>query len=82
MNLLRGWREPRKYDGPDATLERFLELWGILKYVVLLAIIIVAGKGGGYILCTSHNIQADTPLENLDALLSAYNEYGRYPLSG
>jgi len=36
------------------------------------------GKGGGYILCTSHNIQADTPLENLDALLAAYRDYGRY----
>ncbi len=35
-------------------------------------------EGGGYILCTSHNIQADTPLANLDALLAAYNDYGRY----
>jgi len=34
--------------------------------------------GGGYILCTSHNIQADTPLENLFALLDAYEEYGKY----
>lgn len=39
------------------------------------------GKGGGYILCTSHNIQADTPMENLDVLLDAYRNYGRYPLS-
>lgn len=38
------------------------------------------GKGGGYILCTSHNIQADTPLENLDALLRAYHKHGSYPL--
>jgi uroporphyrinogen decarboxylase len=36
------------------------------------------GHGGGYILCTSHNIQADTPLENLDALLDAYRDCGRY----
>ena len=36
------------------------------------------GKGGGYILCTSHNIQADTPLENLNALLGAYRDWGRY----
>lgn len=36
------------------------------------------GKGGGYILCTAHNIQADTPLENLDALLDAYRRYGAY----
>lgn len=34
--------------------------------------------GGGYILCTSHNIQADTPLENVRALLGAYREYGVY----
>ena len=34
--------------------------------------------GGGYILCTSHNIQADAPLENVHALLAAYAEYGRY----
>ena len=34
--------------------------------------------GGGYILSTSHNIQGDTPVENVVALLSAYREYGRY----
>ncbi len=34
--------------------------------------------GGGYILCTSHNIQADTPLENVQALLEAYRDYGCY----
>ena len=34
--------------------------------------------GGGYILCTSHNIQADTPVENLEALLRAYGDFGRY----
>lgn len=37
------------------------------------------GAGGGYILCTSHNIQADTPLENLEALLRAYAECATYP---
>ena len=36
------------------------------------------GPGGGYILCTAHNIQADTPVENVEALLSAYKEYGHY----
>ena len=34
--------------------------------------------GGGYIACTSHNIQADTPLENVTALLRAYHDFGRY----
>ncbi len=36
------------------------------------------GPGGGYILCTSHNIQADAPVENVQALLQAYHDCGRY----
>ena len=35
-------------------------------------------SGGGYILCTAHNIQADTPIENVKALLRAYKDYGSY----
>ncbi len=34
--------------------------------------------GGGYILCTSHNIQADTPLDNLKTLFQAYKDFGKY----
>ncbi|MEW6752044.1 MAG: uroporphyrinogen decarboxylase family protein [Candidatus Latescibacterota bacterium] len=34
--------------------------------------------GGGYILGTSHNLQADTPLANAQALWAAYREYGTY----
>ena len=34
------------------------------------------GEGGGYIFCTAHNIQVDTPIENLRALLAAYRDYG------
>jgi uroporphyrinogen decarboxylase len=34
---------------------------------------------GGYILCTAHNIQADTPLENVEALFQAYAESGVRP---
>ena len=33
---------------------------------------------GGYIFCTSHNIQADTSTENVIALLEAYLKYGKY----
>jgi uroporphyrinogen decarboxylase len=33
---------------------------------------------GGYIFGTAHNIQADTSVENVLALLSAYHTYGRY----
>ncbi len=32
---------------------------------------------GGYIFCTSHNLQSDTPIENIIALMEAYLEYGR-----
>ena len=34
--------------------------------------------GGGYIVCTAHNIQVDVPLENVVALVEAYREYGWY----
>jgi len=38
-----------------------------------------AGKpGGGYIVCTAHNIQVDVPLENVIALVEAYQEFGWY----
>lgn len=37
-----------------------------------------AKKGGGYIICTAHNIQIDTPIENVVALFEAYHEYGNY----
>jgi uroporphyrinogen decarboxylase len=34
-------------------------------------------QDGGYIFCTSHNIQADTPVENIISLMDAYHQYGR-----
>ncbi len=38
-----------------------------------------AGKpGGGFIICTSHNLQRDVPLENILALFQAYHEFGAY----
>jgi uroporphyrinogen decarboxylase len=37
----------------------------------------VVGSDGGYILGTAHNIQADTSVENVQALMEAYREYGR-----
>lgn len=33
LKALRGWREPPKNDGTGVKLEKFLELWGILKYL-------------------------------------------------
>jgi uroporphyrinogen decarboxylase len=41
------------------------------------AIADVVKQRGGYIFCTSHNIQADTPAENIATLLEAYLQYGR-----
>jgi uroporphyrinogen decarboxylase len=38
------------------------------------------GQGGGYILGSSHNIEPDTPIQNILALFEAAMEYGRYPL--
>jgi len=37
------------------------------------------GRGGGYILCTSHNFQPDTPIENIFAMYEAALEAGKYP---
>jgi len=36
------------------------------------------GPGGGFIFCTAHNIQVDTPLTNIEALFEAYGDIGRY----
>jgi len=40
-----------------------------------------AGKGGGFIIAPSHNIQPDTPLENVYTYFNAIKKYGTYPLS-
>jgi len=34
--------------------------------------------GGGFIFCSAHNIQADTPIENIEALFAAYQTCGQY----
>jgi len=39
------------------------------------------GLGGGYVLAPTHDIQADTPVENVLALFEAAKRWGRYPLS-
>lgn len=35
----------------------------------------ILGKDTGHIACTAHNIQADTPIENIMALIEAYKEF-------
>jgi len=39
-----------------------------------------AGAGGGFILGPAHNIQPDTPLQNVRAFFRAAREHGTYPL--
>jgi uroporphyrinogen decarboxylase len=36
--------------------------------------------GGGYILCSSHNLQPATPMENIQAFYAAAREHGAYPI--
>lgn len=38
----------------------------------------VGKPGGGYIICTAHNIQPDTPTRNAVALFEAYKEFRNY----
>lgn len=35
----------------------------------------IFSQGGGYICATTHNIQLDTPVENIIAYIEAVNEY-------
>jgi uroporphyrinogen decarboxylase len=36
--------------------------------------------GGGYIFGTGHNIEPDTPIENIPVMYEAALEYGQYPI--
>lgn len=38
----------------------------------------ILGPGGGYIFGTAHNILPDVPLANIQALVEAYQEFGKY----
>lgn len=38
------------------------------------------GPGGGYVVCSVHNIQPEVPPENVVAMFDAVNEFGWYPL--
>ena len=39
------------------------------------------GANGGFVFNTIHNVQAGTPVANLQALYSSVQEFGRYPLN-
>jgi len=36
--------------------------------------------GGGYVLASVHNLQADIPPENIVAMFEAASQYGKYPI--
>lgn len=38
------------------------------------------GAGGGYVICSVHNIQPEVPPENTVAMFEAAKEFGKYPL--
>ncbi|MCL4535108.1 MAG: uroporphyrinogen decarboxylase family protein [Bacteroidetes bacterium] len=38
------------------------------------------GPGGGYVVCSVHNIQSEVPPENVVAMFDMAREYGQYPL--
>jgi len=40
------------------------------------------GPGGGYVVCSVHNIQPEVPPQNVAAMFDAAYELGRYPLPG
>jgi len=42
--------------------------------------ILEMGRGGGYILAPTHDIQSDTPVENVLAVFDAASKWGEYPL--
>lgn len=39
------------------------------------------GQGGGYVVCSVHNIQPEVPPENVVAMFDAAYEFGRYPIA-
>lgn len=41
----------------------------------------ILGKGGGFIFNPIHNVQAQTPIENLLAMFETVREHGRYPVT-
>jgi hypothetical protein len=35
-------------------------------------------SGGGFVICTAHNLQVDVPVENILSLIESYHEHGAY----
>lgn len=76
----------REY-GRDLCFHGGLDIQGVLPHGTPAQVrqhvrqqILAAGDAGGYILCTAHNLQPDTPTENVLALFAAVEECGRQGL--
>lgn len=74
----------RREFGRDLCFQGGMDIQGVLPHGTPAQVrehvrsqIEAAGRGGGYILCTAHNLQPDTPLDNALALFEAYEEFGR-----
>jgi len=74
----------RREFGRDLCFQGGLDIQGVLPHGTPAQVrehvrsqIEAAGREGGYILCTAHNLQPDTPLDNALALFEAYEEFGR-----
>jgi uroporphyrinogen decarboxylase len=73
----------RREYGRDLCFQGGIDIQGVLPHGTMAEVrehvrqqIEAAGDEGGYILCTAHNIQPDTPTENVLALFAAYEEFG------
>jgi uroporphyrinogen decarboxylase len=71
----------RREYGRDLCFHGGIDIQGVLPYGTPEAVrehvrrqVQAAGPEGGYILCTAHNLQPDTPLANVLALFAAYAE--------
>jgi len=73
----------RREFGRDLCFQGGIDIQGVLPHGTPAQVrehvrsqIEAAGNEGGYILCTAHNLQPDTPLANALALFEAYEEFG------
>jgi uroporphyrinogen decarboxylase len=82
---------------PEQLKKRFgdkLSFWGAMDTTEILpngtaddvrdevrSVIRNLGPGGGYVLASVHNMQADIPPENIIAMIEAASQYGQYPIT-
>lgn len=83
---MEAWRLKRDY-GEMLTFYGGVDVQRLLPYGTpgevrqgVRDIIRTLGKGGGLLFAASHNIEPDTPIENIIAMFDEAYEFGRYPL--